>query len=62
MDHFGDGSSFDVNISYVHEEKPLGTGGALGLLPSNIVEKPLILINGDILTDLDFVEILESHE
>lgn len=61
-DHFGDGSALGVNISYVHEEKPLGTGGALGLLPSNIVEKPLILLNGDILTDLDFVEILESHE
>ena len=61
-DYFRDGSSLNVNISYVHEEEPLGTGGALGLLPSNIVEKPLILLNGDILTDLDFVDILESHE
>lgn len=60
-DHFGDGSSLDVNISYVHEEKPLGTGGALGLLPADISEKPLVMLNGDILTDLDFGDILESH-
>ena len=61
-DHFGDGSALGVNISYVHEEEPLGTGGALGLLPLDIPEKPLILLNGDILTDLDFGFILESHE
>jgi NDP-sugar pyrophosphorylase family protein len=61
-DHFGDGSALGVNISYVHEEAPLGTGGALGLLPLDIVEESLILLNGDILTDLDFVDILEFHE
>lgn len=61
-DHFGDGSSLGVKITYVHEEQPLGTGGALGLLPSDTIEKPLILLNGDILTDLDFVEVLESHD
>lgn len=61
-DHFGDGSEFGVRISYVHEDTPLGTGGALGLLPKNIVEEPLILLNGDILTDLDFADMLESHE
>ena len=62
VDHFGDGSSLGVNISYVHEKEPLGTGGALGLLPSDIVHKPLILLNGDIITDLDFVELLEYHD
>lgn len=61
-EHFGDGSAHGVNISYVHEETPLGTGGALGLLPADINEKSLILLNGDILTDLDFGHILESHE
>lgn len=62
MDHFGDGSQFGVSIDYVHEDVPLGTGGALGLLPSDSGHKPLILMNGDILTDLDFTDILESHE
>ena len=60
-EHFGDGRSLGVKISYVHEEKPLGTGGALGLLPSGNFEIPLILLNGDILTDLDFAAILDSH-
>lgn len=62
MDYFGDGSRFGVRIDYVHEDVPLGTGGALGLLPSGLGNKPLILMNGDILTDLDFADILESHE
>ena len=61
-EHFGDGRSLGVKITYVHEEQPLGTGGALGLLPSDTIEKPLILLNGDILTDLDFVDFLESHD
>ena len=30
--HFGDGSSFGVELNYVNEDKPLGTGGALGLI------------------------------
>lgn len=60
--HFGNGSSLDVNITYVHEDIPLGTGGALGLLPSTMNrELPLILINGDVLTKVDFEKLLEFH-
>lgn len=59
--YFGDGSQWGVKIRYVQEETPLGTGGALSLLPSNINKKPLIMINGDILTDLDFTDLLKSH-
>jgi dTDP-glucose pyrophosphorylase len=61
-DHFGDGSKWSVKISYVHEETPLGTGGALGLLPVDIPDLPLILINGDILTNVDFERVLEFHD
>lgn len=52
VQYFGDGSKFGVDISYVNEESPLGTGGALGLIerPTD----PLLVINGDILTDIDF--------
>ena len=50
-----------VNIKYVNESDPLGTGGALGLLPPDIEEGPIIVINGDILTDLDFTKILHHH-
>ena len=60
-EHFGDGSKWNVKISYVHEEAPLGTGGALGLLPADIPDLPLILINGDVLTNVDFERVLEFH-
>lgn len=52
VDHFGDGAGFGVNISYVNEEQPLGTGGALGLMQPP--DDPVLVINGDILTDIDF--------
>ncbi len=60
--HFGDGSDLGVSISYVYEESPLGTGGALGLLPKNLPkELPLIMMNGDVLTKVDFQRLLEFH-
>jgi NDP-sugar pyrophosphorylase family protein len=59
--HFGDGSKWNVKITYVHEEIPLGTGGALGLLPDTAPKLPLILINGDVLTNVDFERVLEFH-
>jgi len=61
MEHFGDGSKWGVNITYVHEEQPLGTGGALGLLPQDIPNLPLIMMNGDILTNIDFQKLLTFH-
>lgn len=59
--YFGDGSKWNVDITYVHEEMPLGTGGALGLLPKDIKQLPLIMINGDVLTNLDINALLEYH-
>ncbi len=59
--YFGDGSKLGINITYINEDKPLGTGGALGLLPGDLIELPTILINGDILTTLDFSKLLEFH-
>ena len=60
--HFGDGAEFGVSITYVHEESPLGTGGALGLLPSDLPEElPLIMMNGDVLTTVDFQRLLDFH-
>jgi len=51
-----------VSINYVYEDKPLGTGGALSLLPEKAKEHPLIMINGDILTNMDFTKLLNFHE
>lgn len=60
-DHFGDGDKWNVKITYIHEDTPLGTGGALGLLPENVPDLPLILINGDVLTNVDFERVLDFH-
>ncbi|AQS38855.1 CBS domain-containing protein [Shewanella psychrophila] len=61
-EHFKDGSQLGVNITYVHEYSPLGTGGALGLLPEDLPQSlPLIMINGDVLTKVDFQRLLEFH-
>jgi dTDP-glucose pyrophosphorylase len=60
-EHFGDGSQWGVSINYTHEEIPLGTGGALGLLPQEDINEPLIVMNGDLLTTLNFRELLSFH-
>jgi dTDP-glucose pyrophosphorylase len=61
-DYFGDGSKWGVSISYVHEEQPLGTGGALGMLPQDEIDLPLFLVNGDLLTTVDYMGLLEFHQ
>ncbi|MBI5570225.1 MAG: nucleotidyltransferase family protein [Desulfomonile tiedjei] len=58
-DHFGDGRGFGVDISYVHEEQPMGTAGALRLLDEP--DQPLLVINGDILTTVDFRAMFAFH-
>lgn len=60
--YFGDGSAWGVEITHVHEEQPLGTAGALSLLPPAAVDAPLLMMNGDLLTNVDFAELLEFHE
>lgn len=52
IEYFGNGDAFGVELSYVNEEYPLGTGGALGLMP--IPQEPVLVINGDILTHVNF--------
>ncbi len=59
--HFGDGSQWDVTIRYTQEQEPLGTGGALGLLPEDLPDLPIIMMNGDILTNVNFPALLDYH-
>jgi dTDP-glucose pyrophosphorylase/predicted transcriptional regulator len=61
QEYFGDGSHWGVSITYIHEEKPLGTGGALGLLPKDLPDLPVIMMNGDILTKVDVSALLIFH-
>jgi len=58
-EHFKDGSEFGVDIHYVREDQPLGTAGALGLLEAS--DEPLLVVNGDILTRVDFRAMLNFH-
>lgn len=57
---FESGEKFGANISYVKENQRLGTAGALGLL-ENLPNEPFFVMNGDILTEISFDEMLESH-
>ena len=57
--HFKDGQDFGVDIRYVKEDQPLGTAGALSLLEES--DEPLLVINGDILTRVDFRSMLNFH-
>ena len=60
-DYFKDGELHNVSIEYIHEQSPLGTAGSLGLLPDNLPDLPIIVMNGDLLTKVDFKNLLDFH-
>lgn len=60
-DYFSDGKALGCEIQYLKENEPLGTGGALSLLP----EKPphaILVLNGDVLSQFDVAGMLSFHE
>lgn len=57
--HFGNGQEFDVEINYVEEDRPLGTAGGLKVMED--CQETLLVINGDILTEVDFRSMLTYH-
>lgn len=57
--YFGDGERFGVGISYSLERKALGTAGPLGLIGA--LDPDFLVMNGDILTDLDYSELWQVH-
>ena len=59
-EYLGDGSNFRVQIKYLKEKKRLGTAGSLSLLPKEI-SAPFFVVNADMITDLDFRAIYQSH-
>lgn len=59
-DHFGDGSRFHCRIDYLDEDQPLGTGGALTLLPEK-PRHPLLVMNGDLVTNINLSHMMEYH-
>jgi dTDP-glucose pyrophosphorylase/predicted transcriptional regulator len=59
--YFGDGEKFGVQIEYVHEKSRMGTAGCLSLLKKKPKES-FFVINGDVLTNLDFEKMLNYHQ
>ena len=60
INHFKTGKNFGVSIEYIKEEKPLGTLGSLGLF-KDIYKKPVLVVNGDTLTNINLKEMLNFH-
>jgi dTDP-glucose pyrophosphorylase len=60
-DHFGDGQRFGCRIDYLKEDRPLGTGGALSLLPEPPAH-PVLVMNGDLVTQANLASMVEYHE
>ncbi|MEY8198227.1 MAG: nucleotidyltransferase family protein [Colwellia sp.] len=61
MDYFGNGYDFGVNIKYIEEKKRLGTAGALSLI-DECPEEDFFVVNGDVLTSLNYTKLLSWHE
>ncbi|WP_018702968.1 nucleotidyltransferase family protein [Anaeromusa acidaminophila] len=60
QEYFNTGKSLGVQVEYLQETKRLGTAGAISLLPEKPV-KPIIVMNGDLLTKVNFQQLLDFH-
>ncbi len=58
---FGDGSKYGIKIEYSREDNPLGTAGPL-LKVKDKLNETFLMMNGDILTDLDYSKLIEYHK
>src|ERR1041385_4458196 len=61
-ERFGDGKHLDMDLVYVQEAQPMGTGGAIKNVESYIIGGSFVVFNGDILTDLDLSDMLRFHK
>ncbi|MCL4507636.1 MAG: sugar phosphate nucleotidyltransferase [Chloroflexi bacterium] len=61
VDYFGDGSRLDMRIMYSYEDKILGTAGAVRKLDRFADGRPLVIVYGDVLTDLDLSALIADH-
>lgn len=61
QEFFGDGKRFGVHIRYIQETVPLGTAGALSMLPPLLKEELFFLVFGDVLFDIDLARMAEFH-
>ena len=61
-EYFGEGRRCGVNISFIKEETPLGSGGALSYLKGKITRKHIVLTLGDVMFDMDMPRLIAFHE
>ena len=61
-DYFGSGEKYGVDIHYLEEKEPLGTGGALSMLPREKITSDIIVMNADLLTKLNFRQLISYHQ
>lgn len=61
-EYFGDGKWLGVDIQYVLEDKPLGTGGAIKNAEIALLDETIVVLNGDILTDFEMGKIIKFHQ
>lgn len=62
--YFGDGSAFGLELDYVTETEPMGTGGAIRNVADRLrsaPEDPVLIFNGDILSGVDLVALVDAH-
>lgn len=60
FEHFGSGAGFGVEINYINEDRPMGTAGALNLMPPP--QSSILVVNGDVLTDVNYEALLAYHQ
>ncbi|MCL5996579.1 MAG: sugar phosphate nucleotidyltransferase [Chloroflexi bacterium] len=61
VDYLGNGARLDLQIVYSHEERMMGTAGAIRKLGSFADGRPLVVVYGDVLTDLDLGALIAAH-
>ena len=60
--YFGTGKKWNIAIRYIEEERPLGTAGSLGLLPNDLPDLPILVMNSDLFTKVNFQQLLHYHQ
>ena len=60
INYLKDGKKLNINIEYLREGSALGTVGSLSMLPK-LVNDPILLTNGDIITDINYKNLINFH-
>ncbi len=60
-DHFGDGAGIGLDITYVVEDQPLGTGGGIRNVAKHLSSEHVLVFNGDVLCGTDLGAVVDTH-